>query len=114
MKMKRNFEQLHLGDWEHGLAKPIAVLSLEPGIITERTGLIFEATRDDLDYLRATLFRTSTGNQFGLTRHQHSPEAGTELVANEKTTDLAAALEEALAALGIDHADVTWIHPEIR
>src|SRR6266511_5577532 len=98
--MKHAFTQLHLGDWEHGLAKPIAVLALEPKQISERTGLKFETTRDDLDYLQAALFRTANGTQFALARHQHAPKPGTELVANERTDDLSRALEDAMAALG--------------
>jgi hypothetical protein len=112
--MERNFEQLQLNDWEHGLAKPIAVLVLEPNDIFVRTGLAFETARDDLDYFQGALFRTAKGTQFALARHQHAPMPGTELVVNERTHDLRAALEEALSALGVDVAELAWVHPEIK
>jgi hypothetical protein len=111
--MGESFTQLHLGDWEHGLAKPIALLALEPGEISERTGLKFETTRDELDYLQAALFRTSGGTQFALARHQHAPIPGTEIVVNERTNDLSAALEEAISVLGFDVTELVWVHPEI-
>lgn len=112
--MEKNFKQLHLGDMEHGLAKPIAVLALEPGELSLRTGLRFETTRDDLDYLQAALFQTAKGSQFALVRHHHAPNSGTDLLANERTVDLGLALEEALSALEIASTELTWKHPDIR
>jgi hypothetical protein len=111
--MKHTFTRLHLGDMEHGLAKPIAVLALEPKEITERTGLKFETTRDDLDYLEGALFSTAKGMQAALVRHHHAPNPGTALLVNERTNDLNMALEDALAALGFDVTDLTWMHPDI-
>ena len=112
--MEKAFKQLHLGDMEHGLAKTIAVLALEPSEVSLRTGLTFETTRDDLDYLQAVLFQTNDGGQFALVRHQHSPASGTDLLVNERTIDLGGALEMALSALKIASAELKWIHPEIR
>lgn len=111
--MNKAFKQLHLGDMEHGMAKTLAVLNMEPKELSQRTGLQFEVTRDDLDYLQAALFQTAKGTQFALVRHQHSPSPGTDLLANERTKDLNGALEEALAALSISWVDLKWINPEL-
>ncbi|MGB8353864.1 MAG: hypothetical protein WCD79_08270 [Chthoniobacteraceae bacterium] len=112
--MSESFEQLYLGDIERGLAKSIAVLALEPKDITKKTGIKFEITKDDLDYLDAALIRSSSHKQYGLIRHHHAPFGGVEIVTNEKSQTLANDLDEVLNILGLAAADLNWITPEIK
>lgn len=111
--MSLNIKQIHLGDVDGGLAKPIAVFSLEPTELTARTGIKFEVTRDDLDYLQAAIFETPTGGKFALIRHQHAPNSGTELLVDEKTENLRLALDEAMSVLEMNPSELQWIHPDI-
>ena len=105
-------EQVPLGKMEHGLARAVARLGLEPAEITNRVGLRFENGRDDLDDLEAAVFRARSGKQFALIRHRHQPHPGTDILVNERLPDLAAALREALQALRFKPKDLTWIHPK--
>jgi hypothetical protein len=105
-------EQVPLGKMEHGLARAVARLGLEPAEITDRVGLRFEKGQDDLDDLEAAVFRARSGKQFALIRHRHQPHPGTDILVNERLPDLAAALHEALQALRFKPKDLTWIHPK--
>ena len=66
-------EQVPLGKMEHGLARAVARLGLEPAEITIRLGLRFEKGQDDLDDLEAAVFRARSGKQFALIRHRNQP-----------------------------------------
>jgi hypothetical protein len=112
--MINQFEQLKLDQMEHGLARPIAVLAVEPPELTTKLGIQFESSKDDLDKLDAALLRLPNGMQFALVRHHHAPNPGTDLLVNERRADIAGALEAALEALGMNFDAVTWMHPDIK
>lgn len=105
-------EQVPLEKMEHGLARAVARLGLEPAEITSRVGLRFEKGQDDLDDLEAAVFRGRSGRQFALIRHRHQPYPGTDILVNERLPDLTAALREAMQALRFNPKELTWIHPK--
>jgi hypothetical protein len=105
-------EQVPLEKMQHGLARAVARLSIEPADITSRVGLRFEKGRDDLDDVEAAVFRARSGRQFALIRHQHQPYPGTDILIDERLPHLAAALREALEALSLKPQDLSWIHPK--
>ena len=112
LKATPPIEQVPLGKMEHGLARAVARLKLEPAEITNLVGLHFEKGKDDLDDLEAAVFRARSGKQFALIRHRHQPHPGTDILDNEQLPDLAAALREVLQALRFKPKDLTWIHPK--
>jgi hypothetical protein len=112
LKATASIEQVPLGKMEHGLARAVARLKLEPAEITNLVGLHFEKGKDDLDDLEAAVFRAQSGKQFALIRHQHQPHPGTDILINERLLDLAAALREALQALRFKPRDLSWTHPK--
>jgi len=105
-------EQLPLREMNRGLAKPIATLGLEPGEISDRIGIKFEAARDDLDELQAALVRSRSGRQFVLVRHRRQPIPGTDILTNEDSPDVSADLGEALTLLQFGPAELQWTHPD--
>jgi hypothetical protein len=111
---KAKIAQLPLAQWEHGLARDVAVLKLEPTELCQRLGIDFEATCDDLDKLDAALLKDSEGHQFALTRHHHNPSPGTGIVINEKSSDFTRDLNAVMAALQLTAQDCTWVHPSVE
>jgi hypothetical protein len=109
-----SIQQIPLKQMEHGLARPVATLRLEPAEITSRVGLKFENTHDDLDELEAAVFRANTGRQFALIRHRHQPKAGTDILVNERSRDLSAALRDALQVLQFEPRELQWTNPEVN
>ena len=109
----RSIEQIPLEQMERGLVRPIATLRLEPAEITSRVGLKFEFAHDDLDELEAAVFRAPGGRQFALVRHRHQPNAGTDILINEKSRNLSAALSDALQILHFEPRELRWTHPKI-
>jgi hypothetical protein len=107
------FRQIGREEVRRGLAKPIALLRLEPAEISARYGITFEQDRDDLDALLVAAIESPTGRQFGFTRHEHSPSQGTVLHVHEQSPDLKAELLEALTLLRLRPKDLTWVHPDI-
>lgn len=107
------FRQLARDEVQCGLAKPIAVLRLEPAELSQRYGLTFEPDRDDLDSLLVAGIESPTGRQFGFARYEHAPSPGTELLVHEQSPDFKAELLEALGMLRLHARDLTWIHPDI-
>jgi hypothetical protein len=108
-----DFRQIARHEVRRGLAKPIAVLRLEPAEISQHCGIVFEPDRDDLDALLVAAFESETGRQFGFARYEHAPLPGTELLVHEQSPDLKAELLEALGLLHLRPRDLTWIHPDI-
>jgi hypothetical protein len=98
---------------ERGLARPVATLKLEPTEITKRVGLTFETTKDDLDDVEAAVFRASTGRQIALVRHRHQPNRGTDILINERSRNLSAAVRDALQALNFQAHDLQWTSPKV-
>lgn len=99
---------------ERGLARPVATLRFEAAEITSRLGLKFEAAHDELDDLEAAVFSGSRGQQFALVRHRNQPNPGTDILINEKSVDLSAALRDALRALRFQPRELRWTHREIK
>lgn len=98
---------------EHGLAKTVATLALEPTDLTDRLGLKFETAKDDLDDLDAALLRHTSGRQFALVRHRRQPRLGTDILINERSQDLVADLREILDFLQLSVHELQWVHPKI-
>jgi len=82
--MEKGFEQLRLGDMEHGMAFPVAVIDMRPEEIAAKFGIEFEVSRDGLDYLKAALIRVSSGHQYALVSHLHPNSSGTDILINER------------------------------
>jgi hypothetical protein len=99
---------------ERGLTRPVATLNLEPADISSRLGVRFESVRDDLDDLEAAVICGESGRQFALVRHRHQPEAGTDILTNERSRNLAADLREILRVLQFGIHELRWIHSAIR
>ena len=110
----RSIQQIPLEQMERGLARPVATLRLEPAEITSRSGLTFETAHDDLDELQAAVFRIATGQEFALVRHRHQPRPGTDILINEKSRDLSAALRDALQGLQFEPRELRWTHPKVE
>ena len=109
-----SFQQIPLQQMERGLARPVATLRLEPAEISKRVGLKFETAKDDLDDLEAALFKARTGRQIALVRHRHQPNRGTDILINERSRDLNAAVRDALQALNFEAHDLQWTNPKVR
>jgi hypothetical protein len=107
-----SIEQVPLAKMEHGLARPVARLGIEPAEIEKRVGLRFEEGRDDLDDVVAAVFRSHSGKQFALIRHRDQPVPGTDILINERLSDFSAALHEALQVLHLKPQDLSWTHPK--
>jgi hypothetical protein len=108
-----SIQQIPLAKMERGLACPVATLKLEPAEITRRLGVQFEITRDDLDELDAAVISSGSGRQFALVRHRHQPEPGTDILTNERSSNLGADLRDALRVLKFDPNELRWTHPGI-
>jgi hypothetical protein len=112
--LSRTIQQIPLEQMARGLARPVATLILEPAEITSRSGLTFETAHDDVDELQAAVFRVATGQEFALVRHRHQPQPGTDILINETSRDLGAALRDALQGLQLEPRELRWSHPKIR
>jgi hypothetical protein len=108
-----SFQQIPLQQMERGLARPVATLRLEPAEISKRVGLKFETAKDDLDDLEAALFKARTGRQIALVRHLNQPNRGTDILINERSRDLNAAVRDALHALNFEAHDLQWTNPKV-
>ena len=105
----KGFRQIHLGDMEMGLAKPLAAIDLPPERITELSGVQFELARDDLDYLKGALLETDSGKQFALRCYIRGPfPMRTELVGSENSKDSRADADRFLELLKIPEEAVLW------
>src|SRR3954465_5562894 len=109
-----DFRQISRDEVQRGLAKPIALLRLEPAEISRRCGITFEPDRDDLDALLVAAIESPTGRQFGLARYERAPSPGTELLVHEQSADFKAELLEALGLLRLRTEDLSWVHPDIH
>jgi hypothetical protein len=112
--LSRTIQQIPLEQMKRGLARPVATLRFEPAEITSRSGLTFETAHDDLDELQAAVFRDATGQEFALVRHLRQPTPGTDILINEKSRDLGAALRDALHGLQFEPRELRWTHPKIE
>jgi hypothetical protein len=86
--------------------RPIGIIALEPGDLTERYGLRFHV--DERDGSTAALVRTGAGHQYMLLRHFDAPGPGTEVLASELSNDPDRDLRELLQALELSPQIVTW------
>jgi hypothetical protein len=94
--------------------EPVAVIGLEPAELASTRGLTFRDGHDDLDHLSESVFRGLRGTWFGLVRHLHSPEPGTELLIRAANRfDARRQLLQAMRALQLSLADLLWISPEL-
>jgi hypothetical protein len=107
------FVGLPLEAMEHGLAKPIARIQLDPDQLSKRLGIRFVRSQDHLDDLDAALISTQSGRQFALIHHEHQPLPGTDIIVNERSKDPTADLIECLDVLSISPDELSWIHPDI-
>jgi hypothetical protein len=98
---------------EHGLAKPIARIAIEPSEISKKLGIQFTPAKDDLDDLDAALVAGASGRQLAFVRHKHQPQRGTDILVNEHSEDPTADLIEGIEILDISEQDVVWTHPDI-
>jgi upstream activation factor subunit UAF30 len=110
----RQIEQVPISEVAGGLAQPVAIIGLEPHELTERYGIQFEESKDDLDYLVAALIRPPSGRVFALVRHRHQPNSGTDILINEKSADMKRDLEEAVRHLGLTRSQLKWLHPTVK
>jgi hypothetical protein len=108
------FRQISRHEVQRGLAKPIALLRLEPAEISRHCGITFEPDRDDLDALFVAAIESPNGRQIGFARHEHAPVPGTELLVHERSADFKADLLEALRLLGLRTPNLAWVHPDIH
>jgi hypothetical protein len=106
--------QIPLREMERGLAQPVATVELEPNEISERLGITFEVVQDDLDQLQAALVEGAAGRQFALVRHQNQPHPGTDILTNERSSDLRADLSEAVSLFRFGNDELRWVHPDAR
>jgi hypothetical protein len=107
-------EQVPLREVKGGLAQTIATIKLEPDQLSERYGIQFEESEDDLDRLVAALIRAPSGQTFALVRHQHQPNPGTDILTDEHSPDLKKDVADAVRHLRLSRADVKWLHPVAR
>src|SRR2546430_13226602 len=114
MPSQTDFTQLPLDAMQHGLAKPIARVQLSPFQISQKLGIHFVSTQDDLDELDAALIRTQSGRQLAFVRHKDQPLPGTDIVTNERSEDVTADLIEGMQTLSISRNDLSWTHPDIN
>jgi hypothetical protein len=113
--MKAGVTQLHLGDAERGLCIVGCNLRMMPRELSERTGIVFENSQDDLDYMEAALIRNAAGKQFGLMRYLRSPRSDyTAMLINEKSQNVSDDVNDGLEALGVDTSLVISFHPDYR
>jgi hypothetical protein len=95
--------------------EPIAVIGLEPRELASKRGLTFRDAHDDLDRLSESTFSGPRGNVFGLVRHVHSPEPGTELLVRAANlSDARRQLRQAIATLRLSASDLLWISPKLK
>ena len=109
--MTPNVRQVQIDSWQGYQA--IALVRPEPRELADRLGLEFEAGHDDLDETSHAGFEATSGRRFALMRHLHAPVGGTEILWDLRHDDLAEALVEALATLGIAPSEVEWV-PQSR
>jgi hypothetical protein len=96
------------------LGRHLAMLCLEPEKVSQRTGIQFHKTYDDLDYLQLAVIRTSSKKVFALTRHLHSPVEGIVIHSSRHSRTLVEDLREILKILRVRHDEVSWLNPDIR
>ena len=113
--MKEGVTQLHLGDAEKGLCMVGCYMRIMPSELSRRTGIKFENSQDDLDYLEAALILNGNGKQFGLMRYLRSPRHDyTALLINEGTQDVTGDVNHGLEALGIQSREIISFHPDFQ
>jgi len=79
MKYQRKLQQIDVRDWPLGLEQAIAVVALEPPVLSARCGVHFQESEDELDRLEGASVSTGQGKVFALVRHRGAPASRTEV-----------------------------------
>ena len=88
-----------------------ATVALTPQQLTERAGVEFRSSYDDLDVLLESAFAGDRGTVFGLIHHEGAPVPGTDILAHKRDLwhGTEALLDEALDALKLSGDNVRWV-----
>lgn len=93
---------------------PVAVIRQEYTEINSSKELYFQKSYDDLDYLVYAILPLKSGNKVALVRHEHSPNAGTEICVSDNQIETASIILETLNELNLDLEDLTWVHLDYK
>jgi hypothetical protein len=84
---------------------------LKPVAIRSKFGIDFKKAQDDeLGQFDWSVIEIGKGQQFGFRRFSAIQSQGTEVLIDERTSDLAKALREFQDALEISKSEFTWIN----
>jgi hypothetical protein len=93
--------------------EPVATLAWRPETFTDKLGIKFQESFDDLDDLLLAVLELWTGRQIALVEYPRSPNPDTIVqVTGETGTSTSDILKEVTDALGLMPSDVTWQRSE--
>lgn len=95
-------------DWPSGLARAIATFRVTPEALQARTGIVLLPGCDELDQFRAAGLELVSGRRVLLLWHERAPVQELVLEA-DWADDVLEARSEAMAALGLSKAEVSWV-----
>ncbi len=104
--------QQPIGPWPIGLSCVAATVRLEPEELTERLGIEFAESHDELDQLKAAIVELQSERRVAFVRHLGCPEPGTEIWVEEGSLQ-EHPLDGVFADLSLDSGDVLWKKPGI-
>lgn len=102
-----------IADWRSGDRQVLAVVGPSPGDLQEHLGIVWQSATDGLDQFVYALLEAPNGRVFALRSYPRSPVPGTDIVTDLGMARDECSLDEALSALGMTRADVTWLGPMI-
>lgn len=106
------YEQIEPEKWPSGIDRTAAVLGFEPDELAAAHGITFHRDLDDLDDFRFAGLRLPSGRQVVLLRYERNQHPGTGVLIDSRD-DPTAALREALHALDLPDAAVTWTPDDV-
>jgi hypothetical protein len=108
--------QSPIASWPEHLNDQVAMLRLEPADLTSRSGVLFEASYDNLDDFMGAVCH-SEGLTFALMRYKNNPVPGTVIVFCEAVFDPKNGIDQltpVLRTLGVAPEDVIWFKGSSR
>lgn len=104
------FSQIEKSDLPALEYRHFAVLDVEPSELNLKTGITFNSTFDDLDYVEVAYIKLMTGECCIFQRHKNNPYPGTEVLLDiSRLSNAQQEVRKVLDAIGAPDIDTSWL-----